>query len=342
MEQPTFAELLRKHMDTMRWGPDRLAKASGIHRSTIIGWRDRGKKPQFWQDIVRIAAALGLDDVQTDELIIAAQHPTLAQLLRSTLDDKERELLRQWEDVVRHRRAPEAEVVRDGTQVEDHADGVSAQASAFTDNQEERQTDAAEEEAKTRIARVRFWRLGGGIAAFLLLGVLIFALVQWQSRTLAVLSVASNTSVVPSVQTKPTGSLNVIDPLPEQGSHLPLRTAQGDIITSGGSVHSGEPITVLFTIRNDDTHPIKIKRMVAGVRPQSGCAKDASTKWGGPVMDFDAVVDITLQPGKTFEYRQSRSFFQLGTYFVEPAYMDEQGHWGGIWPFPCTDFVVTP
>lgn len=105
MERATFAELLRYYMSNMHWGADRLSNASGISRSTIIGWRDRGKRPQLWRDVIKIAAVLGLDMLQTDELLHTANHPTLAQLQRTPLTEKDRKLLGHWDEAVWHRSA---------------------------------------------------------------------------------------------------------------------------------------------------------------------------------------------------------------------------------------------
>src|SRR5438552_3488399 len=103
MERVAFADLLRRHMSNMHWGADRLSNASGISRSTIIGWRDRGKKPQLWRDVVKVAAVLGLDMLQTNELLHVANHPSLAQLLRMSLTENDRKLLGHWDDAVWHR-----------------------------------------------------------------------------------------------------------------------------------------------------------------------------------------------------------------------------------------------
>lgn len=98
MEGASFAELLRQYMTSIHWGADRLSNASGISRSTIIGWRDRGKVPQHWRDIIKIAVSLGLDILQTNELLHTANHPNLAQLERMPLTEKDRNLLGHWDE----------------------------------------------------------------------------------------------------------------------------------------------------------------------------------------------------------------------------------------------------
>jgi hypothetical protein len=99
-DQPTFAELLSRYMAEMGpkgWGPDRLASATGIHRSTIVGWR-RGQVPRDWQEVLRLARALGRDADSTDALLKAAKHPSRAQLRRlQSLSSEEQQLLAFWD-----------------------------------------------------------------------------------------------------------------------------------------------------------------------------------------------------------------------------------------------------
>lgn len=97
--QNRFAELLAKHMASMGWGMDRLAEASGIPKQTLVGWHSKGRRPRLWQDLLKVAAALGLNAVQADELLAAAGHPSLERLRRSVLDEKARAVLAPWASV---------------------------------------------------------------------------------------------------------------------------------------------------------------------------------------------------------------------------------------------------
>jgi hypothetical protein len=72
----------------------------------------------------------------------------------------------------------------------------------------------------------------------------------------------------------------------------------------------------------------------------SGCKDPSAKKWSAPDNPFPPMQNITLQSGKIFEYRGSRSFYLPGTYFLEPIFQDETGQWNGIEPFTCVDIQV--
>lgn len=103
-------ELLNRYMAEMGpngWGPDRLASATGIHRSTIVGWR-KGQVPRDWQEVLRLARALGRDADSTDALLKAARHPSRAQLRRlHNLSPEEQQLLAFWDTAQTQRAVPE-------------------------------------------------------------------------------------------------------------------------------------------------------------------------------------------------------------------------------------------
>lgn len=109
-DEPTFAELLKHYMAEMGfngWGPDRLASATGIHRSTIVGWR-KGRVPRDWQEVLRLARTLGRDVDSTDALLKAANHPSLAQFKRlQNLGPEEQQLLAFWDTAQTKLPAPE-------------------------------------------------------------------------------------------------------------------------------------------------------------------------------------------------------------------------------------------
>jgi len=113
---------------------------------------------------------------------------------------------------------------------------------------------------------------------------------------------------------------------------------EGDIHLSKDVARKGEEVEVEFYLRNNGRNPIFIKRLVAAVRGPNG----PTLGWSAPHADFPAVTDITLMPGETYAYRQRRSFNVPGEYFVEPAFMDERGKWGGIWPWPRREFSIVP
>jgi hypothetical protein len=113
-------------------------------------------------------------------------------------------------------------------------------------------------------------------------------------------------------------------------------------VVNGLSLSSSSPkvneyITASFTIRNDGGQTIFITQLTAGARgPGATNAKYGG--WGAPVVDFPTIKSITLQPGQTYYYSQSRPFTKGGDYFAEPV-KDENG-WGGIYPWPRQYFNV--
>lgn len=119
------------------------------------------------------------------------------------------------------------------------------------------------------------------------------------------------------------------------GSLLKLETADR-VINSGDSVHIGEMTTVTFRILNNDVHPVRIKTLVIGSKGPG--AKESG--WRAPDVPFPPINNLVLQPGEVYEYRQSRSFYEPGDYFVEPVFQNAVGRWGGIQPFTRIEFSV--
>ncbi len=55
-----LAEVLGRYLKWAGYTPGRLARLSGLPKATIVNWLEgRAKKPRLWQDLVRVAAALG-------------------------------------------------------------------------------------------------------------------------------------------------------------------------------------------------------------------------------------------------------------------------------------------
>jgi hypothetical protein len=110
-------------------------------------------------------------------------------------------------------------------------------------------------------------------------------------------------------------------------------------VVNGLSLSSYSPkvneyITASFTIRNDGGQTIYIAQLTAGARGPGANSKG----WGAPVVDFPTIKNITLQPGQTYYYSQSRSFSNTGDYFAEPV--KDQNGWGGIYPYTRAYFNV--
>lgn len=187
------------------------------------------------------------------------------------------------------------------------------------------------------------WRwLGYGLVALLLVTAVLVVVVRANFSDLAVTS--SSSDLMPATPTMNMGRrfFILVDPVPGPGAQLILRTGNGQIIDSDDPLRIDEMVTVSFKVRNDSDRPVKLRQLQAGARVHSDCAKEREAKWSGQSLDFPAVTDLVLQPGQEYEYQQSQTFSESGSYFVEPVFLDEYGRWGGFWPAVCTNFVVTP
>lgn len=114
-----------------------------------------------------------------------------------------------------------------------------------------------------------------------------------------------------------------------------VETTRGEIYPHG-FVYVGEVLTVRFTIRNSDVHNVRIQELVIGARGPGGHTEG----WDAPNIPFPPVRNLVLQPGETYEYKQSRAFYEPGDYFVEPVFQDSLDTWHGIQPFTRISFFV--
>ncbi len=92
-----FAGLLRQHIQASLYSYGQLSQLSGVPKRTIVNWIDGTvRRPRHWQSVVRVAAALRQPRVQTDELLAAADLPTLQSLVFQADDPTDQTLLAQW------------------------------------------------------------------------------------------------------------------------------------------------------------------------------------------------------------------------------------------------------
>lgn len=74
-----------------------LARLSGVPRMTLLNWREgQVKKPRFWQDVIKLAKALHLEQYYADVLLQASGYPPVTQLSKQTTNASEQELLSSW------------------------------------------------------------------------------------------------------------------------------------------------------------------------------------------------------------------------------------------------------
>lgn len=92
-----WMDVLDRYITERRYSSGQVAELSGVPPRTIINWRSgRVRKPQRWQDVLKVAVALGLNKAQVDEMLQAAQHGTLVELWRQTTVEKDKNLLLPW------------------------------------------------------------------------------------------------------------------------------------------------------------------------------------------------------------------------------------------------------
>jgi tetratricopeptide (TPR) repeat protein len=102
--EPTFAELLGRYVSQGGYSYGQLARLTGLPKRTIAHWLEGiVTRPRDWRDLVRLAAALHLDETQATGLLQAARHAHLAQLQFQAANEAERRLLAPWADAIQGR-----------------------------------------------------------------------------------------------------------------------------------------------------------------------------------------------------------------------------------------------
>jgi predicted ATPase len=80
-----------------RMTPGLLGKLSGLPKATLVNWLDgRVTRPRRWQDVVRVADALRLPECSASELLEAAGHPSVSELLALEHPPEDERLLAAW------------------------------------------------------------------------------------------------------------------------------------------------------------------------------------------------------------------------------------------------------
>lgn len=102
-------------------------------------------------------------------------------------------------------------------------------------------------------------------------------------------------------------TVNVQNPPPCQGQ-LTLTSAE---VLSPASPAANQSTTATFTVQNTGTCAMTVQSFVAAGRDPSNAN-----------VDFPATAPVTLQPGQSYTYSQSRSFATAGTYSTWPSWWD--------------------
>jgi tetratricopeptide (TPR) repeat protein/transcriptional regulator with XRE-family HTH domain len=99
-----FAAVLGQFFDASPFSISQLAMLSGVPKPTIANWlQGRVAKPHGWQGIARVCSKLDLPEAQATEVLQAAGHPSVSELLAHAVSDEDIESLSRWSESARMR-----------------------------------------------------------------------------------------------------------------------------------------------------------------------------------------------------------------------------------------------
>jgi len=108
-----FADVLGQFVQQTGYTPGQIARLSGIPQATITNWLEgRVKKPRQRSNLLRLARALNLDVSEATQLLEAAGHPALHELMQ-TGADTEQELLAPWQELIYQREQAPFQAIAD-------------------------------------------------------------------------------------------------------------------------------------------------------------------------------------------------------------------------------------
>ena len=94
--EPDLAEVLGRFVERTGYNIGQLGKLSGIPKRTIANWLGgHVQRPRHESDLLKLAKVLHLDERETNELLQAAEHPSLQELRSTAQDEATRDLLAQ-------------------------------------------------------------------------------------------------------------------------------------------------------------------------------------------------------------------------------------------------------
>jgi hypothetical protein len=76
-----FADTLRIYVTRTAYTSGQLATLADLPRTTIVNWLNgRVSRPRDWQPIVKLLSVLHLQESEADQILQAANQPTIAEL----------------------------------------------------------------------------------------------------------------------------------------------------------------------------------------------------------------------------------------------------------------------
>ena len=107
MAHPSFTTLLQHFIDRRDLPVERLATLADMPRKTLYRWTGgQVKRPRDWIHIVNLARALRLSEIEANQLLQAARHPTLRELQHLAESDYDRQQLDSFLSEQRQQDAP--------------------------------------------------------------------------------------------------------------------------------------------------------------------------------------------------------------------------------------------
>jgi len=92
-----FCDVLKQFVVQSGYSASQLARQTGIPKATLANWlQGRVSKPRNVKDLLKLAAAMHLDEAQASHLLQAADYPPVKKLRGGPEDEHYRELLAPW------------------------------------------------------------------------------------------------------------------------------------------------------------------------------------------------------------------------------------------------------
>lgn len=97
-DHANLAEELRACMEDHGYNLERLARESGVPKSTIHHWRSgKVRSPYDWEKLLRAARTMRLSRARTNCLLRSAGLPSIERLTAGVNDTTQRDLLAYWD-----------------------------------------------------------------------------------------------------------------------------------------------------------------------------------------------------------------------------------------------------
>ena len=110
----TFSDLINEKKSATGYNNPQLARITGIPKTSIDNWaKGTVQHPREWRDIVKLAAALRMNESEASELLRAAGYPSVVELLDLVAGEEDMETLSSWLEEVRKRRKAPFQAIAD-------------------------------------------------------------------------------------------------------------------------------------------------------------------------------------------------------------------------------------